>query len=136
MDDVLGGRDQIPTQGTKGLLSPQWARLFRAMMREKCTEGGLPLFPLILLDRFGGDSSGGFGTVGGLNVRRRGGDRAPCFAARHAKGDGATRQERKDDRLNDFVNLLVAHRFQCMWVRYVVVPARGCWSVGCKGHGR
>ena len=127
MDDVLGCRDQIPTQGTKGL---------RAMMREKCTEGGLLLFPLILLYRFGGDSSGGFGTVGGLNVGRRGGDRAPCFAARHAEGDGAARQERKDDRLNDFVNLLVAHRFQCMWVRYVVVPARGCWSVGCKGRGR
>ena len=90
----------------------------------------------ILLDRFGGDSSGGLGTVGGLNVRRRGGDRAPCFARRHAEGNGAARQERKDDRLNDFVNLLVAHRFQCMWVRYVVVPARGCWSVGCKGHGR
>ena len=37
----LGCRDQIPTQGTKGalVLSPQWARLFRAMMREKCTEG-------------------------------------------------------------------------------------------------
>ena len=92
--------------------------------------------PLILLYRFGGDSSGGLGTVGGLNVRRRGGDRAPCFAARHAEGDGAARQERKDDRLNDFVNLLVAHRFQCMWVRYVVVPAKGCWSVDCKGRGR
>ena len=91
---------------------------------------------MILLHGFGGDSSGGLGTVGGLNVGRRGGDRAPCFAARHAEGDGAARQERKDDRLNDFVNLLVAHRFQCMWVRYVVVPARGCWSVGCKGHGR
>ena len=91
---------------------------------------------MILLDRFGGDSSGGFGTVGGLNVRRRGRDRAPCFAARHAEGYGTARQERKDDRLNDFVNLLVAHRFQCMWVRYVVVPARGCWSVGCKGRGR
>ena len=90
----------------------------------------------ILLDRLGGDSSGGFGTVGGLNVGRRGGDRAPCFAARHAEGDGAARQERKDDRLNDFVNLLVAHRFQCMWVRYVVVPARGCWSVGCRERGR
>ena len=90
----------------------------------------------ILLDRFGGDSSGGFGTVGGLNVRRRRGDRAPCFAARHAEDDGAARQERKDDRLNDFVNLLVTHRFQCMWVRYVVVPARGCWSVGCRERGR
>ena len=90
----------------------------------------------ILLYGFGGDSSGGLGTVGGLNVGRRRGDRAPCFAARHAEGDGAARQERKDDRLNDFVNLLVAHRFQCMWVRYVVVPARGCWSVGCKGRGR
>ena len=90
----------------------------------------------ILLDRLGGDGSGGFGTVGGLNVSRRRGDRAPCFAARHAEGDGAARQERKDDRLNDFVNLLVAHRFQCMWVRYVVVPARGCWSVGCRERGR
>ena len=103
--------------------------------RRKGQRGLLP-FPLILLYRFGGDSSGGLGTVGGLNVRRRGGNRAPCFAARHAEGDGAARQERKDDRLNDFVNLLVAHRFQCMWVRYVVVPARGCWSVGCKGRGR
>ena len=103
--------------------------------RRKGQRGLLP-FPLILLHGFGGDSSGGLGTVGGLNVRRRRGDRAPCFAARHAKSDGAARQERKDDRLNDFVNLLVAHRFQCMWVRYVVVPARGCWSVGCKGRGR
>ena len=103
--------------------------------RRKGQRGLLPL-PLILLHGFGGDSSGGFGAVGGLNVGRRGGDRAPCFAARHAEGDGATGQERKDDRLNDFVNLLVAHRFQCMWVHYVVVPARGCWSVGCKGHGR
>ena len=33
--------DQIRTQGTKRILSPQWARLFRAMMREKCTEGGV-----------------------------------------------------------------------------------------------
>ena len=33
-------RDQIPTQGTKVVLSPQWARLVRAIMREKCTEGG------------------------------------------------------------------------------------------------
>ena len=24
----------------EGFLSPQWARLFRAMMREQCTEGG------------------------------------------------------------------------------------------------
>ena len=103
--------------------------------RRKGQRGLLP-FPLILLYRFGGDGSGGFGPVGGLDAGRRRGDRAPCFAARHAEGDGATRQERKDDRLNDFVNLLVAHRFQCMWVRYVVVPARGCWSVGCKGHGR
>ena len=36
---LVDGRDTIPTQGTKGFLSPQWARLFRAMMREKCTEG-------------------------------------------------------------------------------------------------
>ena len=78
-------------------------------MREKCTEGGLPLFPLILFYRLRGDSSGGFGTVGGLNVGRRRGDRAPCFAARHAEGDGAARQERKDDRLDDFVDLLIAH---------------------------
>ena len=91
---------------------------------------------LILLHGFGGDSSGGFGAVVLLNVARGGGDRAPCFAARHAKGDGTARQERKDDRLNDFVNLLVAHRFQCMWVRYVVVPAKGCWSVGCRERGR
>ena len=91
---------------------------------------------LILLDRLGGDGSGGLGTVGGLNVGRRGGGRAPCCAARHAEGDGAARQERKDDRLNDFVNLLVAHRFQCMWVRYVVVPARGCRSIGCRERGR
>ena len=128
-NEYLFCRDQIPTQGTKGAL-------VRAMMREKCTEGGLLLFSLILLYRLGGDGSGGLGTVGGLNVGRRGGDRAPCFAARHAEGDGTAGQERKDDRLNDFVNLLVAHRFQCMWVRYVVVPARGCWSVDCKGHGR
>ena len=102
---------------------------------EQCTEGDLLLFPLILFHRFGGDGSGGFEGVSGLDAGGGGGDGSPCFAARHAEGDGATGQERKDDRLNDFVNLLVAHRFQCMWVRYVVVPARGCWSVGCKGHG-
>jgi len=63
---------------------------------EQCTAGGLLLFSLILLDRFGGDSSGGFGTVGGLNVRRRGGDRAPCFAGRDTDGDG-DQEERHDD---------------------------------------
>ena len=51
----------------------------------------------VLFGRLGGDSSGGLGTVGGLNVGRRGGDRAPRFAARHAEGDGTAGQERHDD---------------------------------------
>ena len=50
----------------------------------------------VLLHSFGGDSSGGFGTVGGLNVGRRRGDRAPCFAGRDTDGEG-DQEERHDD---------------------------------------
>ena len=63
---------------------------------EQCTEGGLLPFSLILLDRLGGDSSGGLGTVGGLNVGRCRGDRAPCFAGRDTDGEG-DQEERHDD---------------------------------------
>ena len=87
MDDVLGCRDQIPTQGTKGL---------RAMMREKCTEGGLLLFPLILFHGFGGDGSGGFEGVSGLDAGRRGGDGSPSLAGRDTDGEG-DQEERHDD---------------------------------------
>ena len=66
-------------------------------------------FSLILLDRFRGDSSGRLGAVVLLNVARRRRDRPPCFAARHAEGDGAARQQGKNDRLDNFVDLLIAH---------------------------
>ena len=82
-------RDQIPTQGTKGAG-------VRAMMREKCTEGGLLLFPLILLYRFGGDSSGGFGGVSGLHVGGGCRDRPKRFAGRDTDGEGE-QEERHDD---------------------------------------
>ena len=66
-------------------------------------------FPLILLHRLRGDSSGGFGTVGGLNVGRRRGDRPPRFAACHSKRYCTTRQQCQNDRLDNFVDLLIAH---------------------------
>ena len=37
----------------------------------------------VLLDRLGGDGSGGFGGVVLLHIRCGGGDGAPCFAAGH-----------------------------------------------------
>ena len=37
--DKMSGSDP-DARDKEGFLSPQWARLFRAMMREKCTEGG------------------------------------------------------------------------------------------------
>ena len=62
----------------------------------KDQRGGLLLFPLILLDRFGGDGSGGFEGVSGLDVRRRGGDCAPSLAGRDTDGEG-DQEERHDD---------------------------------------
>ena len=81
---------------------------------------------LVLLDRLGRNRGGRFGGVCGLNAGRRGGDRAPRFAARHAQRYGATGQQSKNDGLNDFVQLLVVHRFLNKWVLYGFVPAGAC----------
>ena len=53
-------------------------------------------FPLILLDRFGGDSSGGFGGVSGLDAGGGGGDGSPSLAGRDTEGEG-DQEERHDD---------------------------------------
>ena len=50
----------------------------------------------ILLDRFGGDGSGGFGGVSGLDAGRRGGDGSPSLAGRDTDGEG-DQEERHDD---------------------------------------
>ena len=42
---------------------------------------------LVLLDRLRGDGRGVLGGVRDLRIGRRGGDRAPSFAARHSKGE-------------------------------------------------
>ena len=66
------------------------------------------LHSLILLDRLGGDGSGGF-TGGGvvlLGVGCGGADGAPSLATRHSEGDCATGQQRQDDGFNDFVHLI------------------------------
>ena len=64
---------------------------------------------LILLYCLRGDGGGRLGGVCGLNTGRRGGDRTPRFAARHAQRYGATGQQGEDDGLNDFVQLLIGH---------------------------
>ena len=56
----------------------------------------LLLFPLIHLFSFGGDSSGGFGGVGGLDAGGGGGDRPQRFAGRDTDGEGE-QEERHDD---------------------------------------
>ena len=56
----------------------------------------LLLFPLILLDRFGGDSSGGFEGVSGLDAGGGGGDGSPSLAGRDTDGEG-DQEERHDD---------------------------------------
>ena len=55
----------------------------------------LPL-PLILLDRFGGDSSGGFEGVSGLDACGGGGDGSPSLAGRDTDGEG-DQEKRHDD---------------------------------------
>ena len=47
----------------------------------------LLLLTLILLHGFGGDSSGGFGGVGGLHVSGGCRDRPQCFAGHCSEGD-------------------------------------------------
>ena len=51
---------------------------------------------LILLDRFGGDGSGGFGGVSGLDAGGGGGDGSPSLAGRDTDGEG-DQEERHDD---------------------------------------
>ena len=70
---------------------------------------GLFLFPLILLHRLRGDGSGRLGAVVLLNVAWCCRDRPPHFAACHSKRYCATRQQCQNDRLDDFVDLLIAH---------------------------
>ena len=50
----------------------------------------------ILLDRFGGDGSGGFGGVSGLDASGGGGDGSPCLAGRDTDGKG-DQEKRHDD---------------------------------------
>ena len=52
-----------------------------------CIGGLLFLDALVLLDGLGGDGGCGLGAVSRLCVRCGGGDRAPCFARGHAKGE-------------------------------------------------
>ena len=59
-------------------------------------EGLLLLHPLILLYRFGGDGSGGFGGVGGLHVGGGCRDRPQRLAGRDTDGEG-DQEERHDD---------------------------------------
>ena len=56
----------------------------------------LLLFTLILLYRFGGDSRGGFGGVGGLHVSGGCRDRPQRFAGHCSEGEG-DQEERHDD---------------------------------------
>ena len=63
----------------------------------------------ILLNRLRGDSGCRLGAVVLLNVARRRRDRSPRFAACHSKRYCATRQQCQNDRLDDFVDLLIAH---------------------------
>ena len=62
----------------------------------KDQRGGLLLFSLILLDRFGGDGSGGFEGVSGLDAGGGGGDGSPSLAGRDTDGEG-DQEERHDD---------------------------------------
>ena len=50
----------------------------------------------VLLHGFGGDGSGGLGTVGGLDAGGGGGDRPQRFAGRDTDGEGE-QEERHDD---------------------------------------
>ena len=52
--------------------------------------------PLILLDRLGGDGSGGFEGVSGLDAGGGGGDGSPSLAGRDTDGEG-DQEERHDD---------------------------------------
>ena len=110
--NIFWGRDQIPTQGTKGGTEGRsfaqicakneqcTATIGRAGVRgdspEKWTAGGLLLFPLILLHRLGGDGSGGFEGVSGLDAGGGGGDGSPSLAGRDTDGEG-DQEERHDD---------------------------------------
>ena len=57
---------------------------------------GLLSLPLILLDRLGGDGSGGFEGVSGLDAGGGGGDGSPSLAGRDTDGEG-DQEERHDD---------------------------------------
>ena len=50
----------------------------------------------VLLYRFGGDGSSGFGGVGGLDAGCRGGDGSPSLAGRDTDGEG-DQEKRHDD---------------------------------------
>ena len=67
----------------------------------------------VFLYGFGGDSVCHFGAVGYLSVTSCGADGAPGFAGRHAEGDGAAREQRENDGLDDLKNLLFVHDTKC-----------------------
>ena len=122
-NEYLFCRDQIPTQGTKGALVRAMMRekctegrsfaqicaknakctatiegvWVRGDSPEKCTEGGLLFLGTdVLFHGFGGDGSGGFEGVSGLDAGGGGGDGSPSLAGRDTEGEG-DQEERHDD---------------------------------------
>ena len=104
-------RDQIPTQGTKGArrerrfvkrrrgrraLRADRSRKYARKMNNAQRAALLFLGTDVLFHGFGGDGSGGFEGVSGLDAGGGGGDGSPSLAGRDTEGEG-DQEERHDD---------------------------------------